>query len=370
MIIDRIELRNIEMPLISPFETSFGVEEVRNVLLVTVHSEGFTGWGECTAGNDPFYCGESPETCRFILGEYLAPALLVGNISGDPFTFFDEVSFVRGNNMAKAALEAALWDLKAQREAVPLHKLFGGIRERLYTGVSVGIQESIEKLVEVVGKYKEDGYRRIKIKIKHGWDVEPVKALRDAYGDIPLMVDANCAYTVADKNILKELDQFDLMMIEQPLGHDDIVEHAALQAELKTPVCLDESIDSLGSLKAAIALKACRIVNIKQGRVGGPVQAMVVHDLCKKAGIPVWAGGMLETGIGRSLNIALATKENFEIPGDLSASNRYWAEDIIEPQVEMSSSGELAVPDKAGRGFEIRKDLVDSLTRELHQMAR
>jgi O-succinylbenzoate synthase len=301
--------------------------------------------------NDPFYCGESPETCRYILGEYLAPALLVGNISGDPFTFYDEVSFIRGNNMAKAALEAALWDLKAQKEGKPLHKLFGGIRETLFTGVSVGIQESVEKLVDVVGKYKEAGYRRIKIKIKHGWDVEPVKALREAYGDIPLMVDANCAYTTADTEILQELDQFDLMMIEQPLGHDDVFEHARLQAKLSTPICLDESIDSVGSLQAALALNACRIVNIKQGRVGGPVQAMVVHDLCKKAGIPVWAGGMLETGVGRSLNIALATKENFEIPGDISASNRYWAEDIIEPEVEMSEAGELALPEKAEEGL-------------------
>lgn len=370
MIIDRIELRNIEMPLISPFETSFGVEDMRNVLLVAVHSEGLTGWGECTAGNDPFYCGESPETCRYILGEYLTPALLVGNISGDPFTFFDEVSFIRGNNMAKAALEAALWDLKAQKDGVPLHQLFGGSRKQLFTGVSVGIQENIKKLVDVVGKYKDDGYKRIKIKIKRGWDVEPVRALREAFGEFPLMVDANCAYTPADHKTLKELDQFGLMMIEQPLGHDDIVDHAALQAELQTPICLDESIDSIGSLRSAIALNACKIVNIKQGRVGGAVQAMIVHDLCKKAGIPVWAGGMLETGIGRSLNLALATKENFQIPGDISASNRYWHQDIIEPEVVMSKSGELEVPLKPGRGFDIRMDVIDDRTRELHQIAR
>ena len=362
MKIEKIELRNIHMSLVSPFETSFGVQNSRDVLLIAVHADGLIGRGECVAGEDPFYSPETPVTCKYILKEYLIPALFEGTISGDPKAFFSESGFVREHNMARSTMEAALWDLEAQRKQQPLHALFGGTREELYTGVSVGIQPSLAHLVDVVGKYIDDGYRRIKIKIKPGWDVDPVAEIKKAYPDVPLMVDANCAYSIDQIDTLIALDQFDLMMIEQPFSYTDLLDHATLQSEINTPVCLDESAKNLGILKAALEMNACKLVNIKQGRVGGPSQAIEIHDLCKENGIGVWAGGMLETGIGRALNIALATLDNFTIPGDISASNRYWHKDIIQPEVEVSKDGTLGVPSGSGLGFDIDQQYIEKIT--------
>lgn len=368
MKIERVILRSLYLPLVAPFETSFGVQETRDVILVTLHdADGIAGWGECTAGEDPFYSAETTQTSWHILADYLIPALLTGVISADPFAYHDSSAHVRGNNMARATLEAALFDIEAQRRGVPMYQLFGGTRTTLHTGVSVGIQPSIGELVERVGGYLSQGYRRIKIKIKHGWDVEPVAALRKAYADVPLMVDANCAFSLADLDMFRELDQYGLMMIEQPFHYEDLVDHAELQRQISTPICLDESAHSLSALRAAIALGSGKIVNIKQGRVGGPTQAKIFNDVCREAGIPVWAGGMLETGIGRALNIALATLDNFSLPGDISASKRYWHEDIIEPEVTVSPGGEIAVSQKPGRGYDLRPDVIERATTQLVQ---
>lgn len=272
--------------------------------------------------------------------------------------------------MAHAAMEAALWHKRALSEKKSLSRLIGGSRGELLTGVSIGIQKDISSLVSVVEAHAAEGYKRIKIKIKPGWDVAPVAAIRESLGDIPLMADANCAYTLADLGTLRELDQFGLMMIEQPFAYTDFVDHARLQREISTPVCLDESITSLDSVRTALELNACRIINIKQGRVGGLSAAMAVHDLCGKAGIPVWAGGMLETGIGRALNISLASLENFSIPGDISASNRYWQRDVITPEVTFSRPGVIEVPRSAGLGYEIDMDYIESITthKEVHEL--
>lgn len=368
MNVERVELRTIRMTLVAPFETSFGVQQERIILLVAVHADGLTGWGECVAGEDPFYSAETPTTCLYILEQYLVPALFEGRISGDPNEFHLESSFVRGHHMARAALEAALWDLEAQRRQKPLHELFGGVRDLLYTGVSVGIQPTLEQLVDVVGGYVDNGYRRIKIKIKPGWDVEPVAAIRKKFPDIPLMVDANCAFSREQEQVLIDLDQYNLMMIEQPYSADDLILHAALQRKINTPVCLDESAHSIGVIEAAIALKACKIVNVKQGRIGGPSQAILTNRICREAGIDVWCGGMLETGIGRALNIAIATMDNFNFPGDVSASNRYWHKDIIEPEVTVSPDGTIEVPKGVGLGFKPNLGYIDQLTTELIQL--
>lgn len=363
--IERVELRRIWMPLVSPFETSFGAQESRTIVLVTVYSEGLQGWGECVAGDDPFYSYETPETAWHVLKDYLIPALLEAGISGAPETFYQESGFVRGHHMARAAMEAALWDLKSQSLEKPLYKLFGGIKETLPTGVSIGIQPSLEELLNRIDGFQEKGYQRIKIKIKPGWDVNVVAGIRERFPELPLMVDANSAYTLDDADHLAQLDRFGLMMIEQPLGHDDLVDHAELQSRLKTRICLDESIVSVAALRAALALSSCRVVNIKQGRVGGPTQAIRIHDLCRVAGVPVWCGGMLETGIGRALNIAISTLENFSLPGDISASNRYWAEDIIDPPVEVSSDGMITVPQSPGLSYIPNPRRIDSVSKEI-----
>jgi O-succinylbenzoate synthase len=368
MKIDLVELRHLRMELLSPFQTSFGVMRERDVLLVAVVAEGRTGWGECPAANDPFYSPETPDTAHLILERYLAPALLEGRLSGLAETFHDECEFLRGHSMAKAAMEAALWDLEAQRRGVPLHELLGGTQIVIQTGVSVGIQPSVDHLVQAVGRYVDLGYRRIKIKIRPGWDIEPVGAVAKAFPDAALMVDANAAYSPSDIKVLEALDELGLMMIEQPFAHDDLVDHARLQKRIATPVCLDESADSLSAVRAALELGACRLVNIKQARVGGLSQAIRIHDLCRDAGVPVWAGGMLETGIGRALNIALATLENFTIPGDISASRRYWHEDIIEPEVEVSADGTIAVGTAPGLSYKPRLDRIECLTERLVQM--
>ena len=362
MRIDSIILREVRMPLVRPFETSFGVTRDRRILLVEVHSEGLTGWGECTAGERPFFSGESTDTAWQVivneLGPMLASAEKVEHGGDCPNIFFS----VRGNPMAKAALENAIWDLEAQREGTSLSRLLGGVRDSIPCGVSLGIQKSIPELMAIIEKELAAGYQRIKLKCKPGWDVEVFDRVRQRWPGIMLSCDANSAYRLADADHVVSFDQFDLLMIEQPLWHDDFYYHSMLQKRLNTAICLDESIRNRRDALAAIEMESCRIINIKLGRVGGFSEAIAVHNAAQERGIPVWCGGMLESGIGRAHNIALSTLENFVLPGDVSASARYWVEDIIEPEVTVMGTGEILIPDIPGRGYEVRTDLVDQLT--------
>jgi o-succinylbenzoate synthase len=362
MRIDGIILREIQLPLVRPFETSFGVTRERRILLAEVRSEGLVGWGECTAGERPFFSGESTDTCWQIILNEVGPMLASAeNIEhgGDCPRLF---KLVRGNPMAKATLENAVWDLEAQREGVSLSRLLGGVRDTIPCGVSLGIQKSIPDLLAIIEKELAAGYQRIKLKCKPGWDVEVFEKVRSRWPGIMLSCDANSAYRLHDADHVCSFDQFDLLMIEQPLWHDDFYFHSMLQKRLNTPICLDESIRNRRDALAATEMESCRIINIKLGRVGGFSEAIAVHNAAQERGIPVWCGGMLEAGIGRSHNIALASLENFSLPGDVSASARYWAEDIIEPEVTVTSKGEIEIPDIPGRGYEVRTDLIESLT--------
>jgi O-succinylbenzoate synthase len=354
-------LREIHMKLVSPFETSFGKTDLRRIMLVEVDADGVSGWGESTAGEGPFYCYETVETAWHILRDFIWP-LVRDNEIGAASEVFDMLAPIRGHNMAKAALEIAVWDAEAKQKNVPLAKLLGGTRTEIPCGVSIGLQPTMKDLTAKVDKEMAAGYQRIKIKIKPGADVAPVRALRERFPRIRLMVDANSAYTLNDIPMLKELEAFFLMMIEQPLGWDDIFAHAQLQRQLETPICLDESIHDAEQARAAIEMGACRIINIKLGRVGGHTGARRMHDVCAQKGIPVWCGGMLESGIGRAHNIALSSLENFSLPGDVSASRRYWQEDIIEPEVELSRRGTITIPDGPGIGYTPRLDRIEALT--------
>jgi len=361
MRIDGIILREIHMPLVRPFETSFGVTRNRRILLVEVQSEGLTGWGECTAGERPFFSGESTDTAWQVLVNELAPMLAAESPDhgGECPRIFRAV---RGNPMAKAALENAIWDLEAQREGISISHLIGGVRESLPCGVSLGIQSSISELLSIVERELAAGYQRIKLKCKPGWDVEVFERVRSRWPGILLSCDANSAYRLHDQELLESFDAFDLLMIEQPLWHDDFYFHSMLQKRLNTPICLDESISNRRDALAAIEMESCRIINIKLGRVGGFSEAIAVHNAALERGIPVWCGGMLESGIGRAHIIALSTLEGFTLPGDVSASARYWSEDIVEPEITVSAEGEIAVPDTPGRGYEVRPDLIEKLT--------
>ena len=359
--VEAITLRELRMPLVSAFETSFGRTAERRILLVTAHCDGAEGWGECTAGEHPFYSEESTDTAWYVLREYLAPAL-AGSTLESAREASSRMPGVRGHRMAKAALENALWDAEAQLRQMPLWKLVGGTRKELAAGVSIGIQGSPEQLLEKIATELDAGYQRIKIKVKPGWDIAVLERIRSRWPAILLSCDANSAYTLDDVEHLKKFDQFRLLMIEQPLWSDEIYLHSLLQHELQTSICLDESILSARHALAAIELKACRILNIKLGRVGGFSEAIRVHDVAQAAGIPVWCGGMLESGVGRSHNLALSTLIGFSLPGDVSASARYWREDIIEPQVTVSPNGTIAVSESPGRGYGLRHDLIDSLT--------
>jgi O-succinylbenzoate synthase len=362
MRIDSIVLRELHMPLVRPFETSFGVTHDRRILLVEIQSEGLTGWGECTAGERPFFSGESTDTAWQVivseLGPMLASAECVEHGGECPKLF----RAVRGNPMAKAALENAVWDLEAQREGMSLSRLLGGVQDVIPCGVSLGIQKSIPELMAIIEKELEAGYQRIKLKCKPGWDVEVFDRVRHRWPEITLSCDANSAYLLRDSDHIVSFDAFDLLMIEQPLWHDDFYYHSMLQKRLNTPICLDESIRNRRDALAAIEMESCKIINIKLGRVGGFSEAIAVHNAAQERGTPVWCGGMLESGVGRAHNIALSTLENFSLPGDVSASARYWADDIIEPDVTVSRRGEILIPDIPGRGYEIRTDLVDQLT--------
>ena len=358
----RLTLREIHLKLVEPFQTSFGASDLRRVLLLEADVDGAIGWGESTAGEDPYYSYETVETAWHIIRDFLWPVLRSREFSSAA-EMWDLFARVRGHNMAKGGLETALWDAEARQKGVPLWKLLGGTREEIPCGVSIGIQPTIEKLIAKVEKELAAGYQRIKIKIKPGQDIEPARALRERFPRIRLMVDANSAYTLADAGHLKELDAFYLIMIEQPLGWDDIYAHAQLQRQIETPICLDECIHDIEHARAAIEIGACKIINIKLGRVGGHTAARRVHDLCQGKSIPVWCGGMLESGIGRAHNIAMSTLGNFSLPGDVSASRRYWAEDIIAPEVEVTPRGTIRVPTGPGIGYEPRADRIASLTR-------
>jgi len=357
----KLTLREIHLPLVEPFQTSFETTTKRRIFLLEADVDGIPGWGESTAGESPYYCYETVETAWLIVRDYLWP-LLKGREFSSAGEIFDLFWRVRGHNMAKAGVEAALWDAEAKQKKIPLAKLLGGVRDEIACGVSIGIQPTFPDLIAKVERELAAGYQRIKIKIKPGWDTEPVRALREHFPRLRLMVDANSAYTLANATHLKQLDAFYLIMIEQPLGWDDIYSHAQLQRQLETPICLDECIHDVEHAQAAIETGACRIINIKLGRVGGHTAARRIHDLCLSKGIPVWCGGMLESGIGRAHNIAMSTLENFSLPGDVSASRRYWDADIIQPEVEVSSQGTIRVPTTPGIGYTPCLDRIESLT--------
>ena len=362
MIITSVELREINLPLIHFFETSFGRTTQRRIILVrVVSSDGAEGWGECTAGEGPFYSDEWTETAWATLEDFLAP-MVVGQEVENAGAVYDLMKRVRGHRMAKAAIETACWDLEARCAGVPLWRHLGGVHEEIQCGVSLGIQDSPEALLEKIEKELADGYQRIKIKIKPGWDLDIVRKVRERFFDIRLMGDANSAYSLSDVGLFRALDEFNLMMIEQPLAHDDMFDHAKLQNQIKTPVCLDESIKTPEDASHAIALGACRIINLKLGRVGGHEQAKRVESIARENGIPVWCGGMLESGVGRAHNIAMATLAGFTLPGDVSASARYWQEDIIDPPVTVTGNGTIEAPDNPGIGFEVNRARVDRLT--------
>jgi len=362
MRVRKITLREVHLDLIAPFETSFGVSTRRRILLIEADVDGASGWAESTAGEDPFYSYETVETAWHIIRDFLWP-MLRGRELTAATELWDLFARVRGHNMAKGGLETAVWDAEAKLKNLPLWKLLGGTREEIPCGVSIGIQPDVPTLLAKSEKELAAGYQRIKIKVKPGWDIEPVRALRERFPRIRLMVDANSAYRLDDLPLLQQLDDFHLMMIEQPLGWDDIHSHAKMQKQLATPICLDECIHDESHARAAIEIGACQIINIKLGRLGGHASARRVHDFCQSRQVPVWCGGMLESGIGRAHNIAMSTLANFTLPGDVSASRRYWHEDIIAPEVEVSPQGTIRVPSAAGIGYAPRLDRIQALTR-------
>jgi O-succinylbenzoate synthase len=365
--IERIELRLLRLPLVRFFETSFGRIHDRSFILVTVHGDGVQGVGECVADANPFYSAETTRTAWHIIAEFIAPMIL-GVRFEHPREIYPALRAIRGHNMAKAAVEMAGWDLYARQAGRPLHAVLGGspamVQAGIASGVSIGIQDSLEQLEERVAAELADGYRRIKIKIKPGWDLAAVERLRARWPDTPLMVDANAAYALSDSRHLSGLDRFGLMMIEQPLDYDDVRDHAALQREIRTPICLDESLHSVKIAAEAVEMAACRIINIKPGRVGGHAPSIAMHDLAAAHGIPVWHGGMLESGIGRAHNIHLSTLPNFTLPGDVAASRRYFAPDLIEPGIEVRPDGTIAVPDEPGIGVTLVRERIEHATEE------
>jgi len=361
MKIEAVTLRELHMPLVHFFETSFGRIYDRRVTLVTVHCEGIDGWGECVADEGPYYSEECADTAWPVLRQYLIP-LLLGKIVAYARDCAPLLARVRGNRMAKAALENALWEAEAIQRAIPLWQLFGGTRAEIPTGVSIGIQNSVDQLLEKIATELAAGYQRIKVKVKHEWDLRVLDQVRKRWPEILLSCDANSAYRIGELDHLRQFDQFKLLMIEQPLWHDDIYYHAQLQKQLQTKLCLDESIRHARDAELALTLDACRILNIKTARVGGMSEAIAIHDAAKARDVPVWCGGMLESGVGRAHNIHLSSLENFRLPGDVSASKRYWKEDIIDPEVTVSAQGTIQVPNVPGTGFRIKEDFIEHLT--------
>ena len=362
MKIKKIELIEIKMPLVAFFETSFGRTYERRIILVRVEDEEKSeGWGEATCGETPSYSEEWTDAAWATIEKILAPLVLNKEIASAAETW-NLMKRVRGNRMAKAAIETAVWDLEAKKLNIPLWKHLGGTKREIACGVSIGIQDSVEQLFEKIQTELDAGYQRIKIKIKPDWDFEVIKRVRERFGSILLMGDANSAYSLDDIDLFKRMDEFDLMMFEQPLAHDDMLDHAKMQREIRTPICLDESIHSPEDARKAIEIGACKIINVKLGRVGGHAQAKLIEETCRNANIPVWCGGMLESGIGRAHNIAMSTLAGFVLPGDVSASKRYWHEDVIEPAVEVTERGTIFAPEKAGIGFDVKRGRIDKLT--------
>jgi len=351
-----IELIEINLPLVHFFETSFGRTYERRIILIHVtDADGADGWGEITCGETPSYSDEWTDSAWATAEKILAP-MVVGKEFSSAADVWNAVKRVRGHRMSKAGIETACWDLEAKKLGVPLWRHLGGVRSEIECGVSIGIQDSVEQLIGKIQTELDAGYRRIKIKIAPHWDYDVIKQVREKFGDIRLMGDANSAYTLDDIALFKRMDEFDLMMFEQPLGYDDMVDHAKLQAQVRTAICLDESIRSPEDARKAIELQAGRIINVKLGRVGGHAQAKQVEEVCRNAGIPIWCGGMLESGIGRAHNIAMSTLAGFSLPGDVSASKRYWHEDIIAPAVEVTPTGTIIALEKPGIGFEVNRD--------------
>ncbi|GEN83664.1 o-succinylbenzoate synthase [Sporosarcina luteola] len=361
MQIQEVTVRKLKMRMKEPFSTSFGTMQDKHFLLLEVYDEtGNRGWGESVAFDTPWYTEETVETNLHMIRDFLIP-LLVGKEISHPDQVSDLFAPIRKNKMAKAALEGAVWDLYAKRKGIPLAEALGGERKRIEVGISIGIQENLDDLIDKIQGYLDEGYKRIKVKIKPGADIDVIRGLRTAFPEVPLMADANSAYSLDDIGLLKQLDEFNLLMIEQPLAHDDIIDHAILQRALKTPICLDESILSLEDARKAVEMGSTKVINIKIGRVGGLSEAKRIHDYCMGKGIPVWCGGMLEAGIGRAHNIALTTLPNFILPGDTAGSSRYWEKDIIEPEV-IVEDGYIHVPDAPGIGFEPDINTIDEFT--------
>ncbi|WP_298984095.1 o-succinylbenzoate synthase [Caldilinea sp.] len=368
MRIERIELRKIFLPYVSVFETSGWREQGSHAIIVRIEAEGLVAWGESPVGENPFYNEENQKTAWIIMQDYLVPILLQTELAS-PWDVTPAFARIRGNRMAKAGLEFAVWDLFARREGRSLASLLGGVRERVEVGVSVGIQKDIPTLLKVVEGYLNEGYTRIKLKIKPGWDVEPTRAVRETWPNLRLQVDANSIYRLEDAAHLAELDRFNLLLIEQPLAHDDIFDHAKLKPQLKTPLCLDESIVSPDHARWAIEMKACDVINIKPSRIGGLGDAKRIHDMAQAAGIPVWHGGMLETGIGRAINVALASLPNFTLPGDISANDRYFKRDIVRNRFTLNPDSTLTVPTGVGHGAIVDEDYLDDVTTERWELA-
>ena len=361
MKIEKIELFLCRLPLVHFFETSFGRSYDRTFVLVRVQGAGHEGWGESVAEANPYYSSETTETVWHIIAGFIAP-LVIGQAFDHPREIYPALQRIRGHNMAKAGVEMAIWDWYARIEGRPLSSVLGGTRDRIASGVSIGIQDSLDQLMGKIEKELAAGYQRIKIKIKPGWDVEAVERVRGTFGNIPLQVDANAAYSLDDTDVLARLDPFGLLLIEQPLDYDDVMDHAVLQRRLKTPVCLDESIHTVRIARDAIDARACQIINIKPGRVGGHQASIELHNLCAAHGIPVWHGGMLESGIGRAHNIHLASLPNFTLPGDIAASKRYYEPDLIDPPIDIAKDGTIAVPTSPGIGVNIVRERVDQAT--------
>jgi O-succinylbenzoate synthase len=359
--IEKIELFLCRLPLVHFFETSFGRTYDRTFVLIRVEAAGIEGWGECVAEANPYYSAETTETVWHIIAGFIAP-LVIGHRFDHPRDIYPHLKRIRGHNMAKAGVEMAIWDLYARSVNQPLSKVLGGTRDRIASGVSIGIQDSLDQLIGKIEKELAAGYQRIKIKIKPGWDLDAVERVRKTLGNIPLQVDANAAYTLADAAMLAKLDPFDLLLIEQPLDYDDVMDHAVLQRQITTPVCLDESIHTVRIARDAIDAKACKIINIKPGRVGGHQASIELHDLCAAHDIPVWHGGMLESGIGRAHNIHLASLPNFRLPGDIAASKRYYQPDLIEPEIDIAKDGTIEVPTGPGIGVNIVRERIDKAT--------
>ncbi|HEY6538624.1 MAG TPA: o-succinylbenzoate synthase [Candidatus Dormibacteraeota bacterium] len=365
--VEHARLRVVELPLIAPFTTSFGTQTVRRAVLVEVEGDGASGIGECAAGIEPGYSSETTAGALLALRDYIMPSV-VGRAPADVDGHAQSWAWVRGHNMAKAAAEMALLDQSGRAQGRSLAQILGGVRDRIGCGVSIGIQATLPATLSAIDGYLAKGYQRIKLKCKPGYDVELARAVRQRFPGTPVMLDANSAYSLQDRDQLRALDQFDLMMIEQPLAHDDLLDHASLQAELETSICLDESVESLTDLRAAIALGSGRILNIKAGRVGGLRPAALIHQTAQEAGWPVWCGGMLETGIGRAANLALAALPGFSLPGDTSASDRYFERDLLEQPFELAPDGTMAVPTRPGLGVDVDQKRLEEITVHLEEL--